>query len=68
MLLAMPRGAFRTRVGRALHGLAHRRGPLVVVAGPRLRLGPLPEAATVLVDVGTLDAGGLVQLDALQLG
>jgi len=65
VLLAMPAGAFRIRIARALHAVAHRRGSLVVVDGPRLRLGALPLGASLLVDVGRLDAGGLLQLDAL---
>jgi len=65
VLLAMPCGAFRVRLARALHAVAHRRGPLVVVSGPRLRAGTLPAGASLLVDLGALDPGGLLQLDAL---
>lgn len=64
-LLAMPQGGFRTRIARALHAFAHRSGPLLAVGAPRLRVRTLPAGSTLLVDVGTLDGGGLLQVEAL---
>jgi signal transduction histidine kinase len=64
-VLAMPHGAFRSRVARALHAAAHRAGPLVAVGGPRLRATRLPAGASLLVDAAALDPGGVLEVEAL---
>jgi signal transduction histidine kinase len=65
VLLAMPAGAGRLLLARALHALAARGGPLVATTGRRPRLDALPAGATLHLDVGALAPEALLALEAV---